>query len=162
LDVSPHHADFVILLFEVVQHQVAQRDESYQRRPITYWEVTESVLAHDLHAGFRAFRWIHGKWLSRHDFLDSRGAAIEAFHNYPAHKVPLGEDTHEQSIAKHWDSTDIAVHHGSGDVEYKLAGVCAVGLLVTDQIENLHLPPPGFIFPNPRKANAWREYMTKR
>jgi hypothetical protein len=50
-------------------------------------------------------------------------------------------------------------HHGPGNVQYGLTGVDMTGMLVLDQVTDMHLAPPAVLFSQP--GQGWREYMTK-
>src|SRR5207244_11638890 len=103
--------------------------------------MAKAVAAHQEHAGLYFFLGSHGERVGRHYSIDPRLGGMTAFHDHAFHQIAFGEDSHENTLSKHRHSTDVACDHRLRDLEHKLVGVGAIGVLVFDQIANSHGPP---------------------
>src|SRR5207244_13235072 len=76
LNVCPHHADFVILLVEIMQEKVAKRDKTLQSNPVADGQMPKSVLPHQQHTSLCFFLRAYGEGLGGHNVADPRLARI--------------------------------------------------------------------------------------
>lgn len=53
VDVGPHHADLVILLVQIVEQNIAQRNHAYELALMANGQVSKAVATHQSHAGFK-------------------------------------------------------------------------------------------------------------
>jgi len=155
LNICPHHSYLMILLREVMQHNVAERHQAAQLLAVTDGQVTKAVLAHNLHAGFHCVARANRFWIWRHHRADFGRARVKLFGDYALHEVSFGKDANQDPIVQHWHGSYIPSHHGLNQFEYSLVDIGAVDFLAFYQLANQHLPPPGLL----RCTNLRREYM---
>src|SRR5438128_10103593 len=125
--------------------------------------MTESVLPHQQHAGLYYFLRAYGEGIRRHNLADSGFARVPPFNYNALHQVAFRKDAGQHAVAQHWHSANIAGHHRLRDFQNRLIDVAAMGMLILNQVADVHLPPPRPDIPsNPSEGVRQREYMTKR
>ncbi len=142
MEVSAHHPNFIILLIEVVEKDVAKGDDAFQFASGANGQVSETVPLHKRHAGLKRVIGSNCEGVFGHDLTDRSAGRIFAIDDDAAHEVAFGEDAGELTVEQNGYGSDVVFDHQVGDFEYGLIGFGRYGNLILEQIadQHLHLP----------------------
>jgi len=132
VDIGAHHTHLVVFLRQVVQQDVAYRNNALQLVTLANQQVTKTVPSHEKAAGFHVLPWTDGEGILGHDIADTGAGWVEALDYNSAHKIAFGKHARQYAVLHDGDSADVTVNHGTGYIKHRLSDVSAIGLLRFD------------------------------
>jgi len=160
MKVGPHHADLVVLLVQIVQQDVAQRNHAHQVSLVANRQMTETVAAHENHSGFEVVIGADRQGIIGHHFRHAGGSRVAIFGHDTAHQVALGKNPHQLSVVDHGNRADVAFDHRAYGFKDGVAKFRSIGVLVLDQFADKHFCLPGTEVRDAAHLPG-REYMPK-
>jgi hypothetical protein len=156
MQVRTHHSNLVVFLVQIMEKNVAQRDDTLEFPPGADWEMAETVAFHERHASLQGIVRGDGKWIFGHDLADRGVGGILAGNDYASHQVALGKDSQQLSILKNGHGADVVLHHQLGNFERSLVRLGGYCDLVLEQITDQHLHLPWTRAGEPKRG-GWRQ-----
>ena len=89
MNVSTHHAHFIVFLRKVMLDYVPERDHAPELHALTNGQVPESMAMHEETAGIHILLRRHGKSIFCHDFGYFRLTWVAALDYHTAHQIAL-------------------------------------------------------------------------